>query len=455
MPSKPTSLFVVGPFRSGTSLLYAVLNQHPQISLMYECNVWDFPEALSGLRFRNDWRGRLEFYNGSLSRHRLIFGESLQGLEDVHHPDDLYRVFAKNKEATVYGEKSPFYCNRLRHLARNHPGCSFILIWRDPLEIQRSVEDAAKKSHFFRRRGILNRLIFYQEQMIHEATALARAGHRVHHLTYSSLIDRTEETCRGICEFLKIDFDARMLDLNGADLTAVFRAPQHDYLRHGKIERRQFSPNGKDTHSVQKLQRFRNRWNRLGRGMFQHPQDGQMTAEPPLLECLYHRLAGLGLSTKDDFKRTLFEFLPLPWLRTYRQAKSWFLGGRARSGSNGQSLGQEFLANKVTIFFSIVLLTIVAAADYFTGAAVSLMPFYMIPAAVLSLIINQRWGTFGAALSAITWALLQNFDNQNINFSHPAIWVWDLVMRFLALEVIVLLLGRIRLEVNSQKVIDD
>ncbi len=32
----PGPLFVVGMWRSGTSLLYALLNQHPQIGLMYE-----------------------------------------------------------------------------------------------------------------------------------------------------------------------------------------------------------------------------------------------------------------------------------------------------------------------------------------------------------------------------------------------------------------------------------
>jgi len=29
-------VFVVGVFRSGTSLLYSLLNQHPEIGLMYE-----------------------------------------------------------------------------------------------------------------------------------------------------------------------------------------------------------------------------------------------------------------------------------------------------------------------------------------------------------------------------------------------------------------------------------
>src|SRR5215469_5294409 len=94
-----TPVFVVGPLRSGTSLLYAILNQHPQIGLMYECDVWDFPQMLSRLRLKRDWRTRLEFYNQSLSRHRLAFGENLQCLENVRTPGDLYRAFAETKNA--------------------------------------------------------------------------------------------------------------------------------------------------------------------------------------------------------------------------------------------------------------------------------------------------------------------------------------------------------------------
>src|SRR3954471_18500088 len=92
-------VFVVGVLRSGTSLLYSLLNQHPQMAFMYECDAWNFPELLSGPRFRGNWLARQEFFNEALSRHRLTFGKNLRGLENVRTPRDLYQVFGEGKGA--------------------------------------------------------------------------------------------------------------------------------------------------------------------------------------------------------------------------------------------------------------------------------------------------------------------------------------------------------------------
>lgn len=450
-----TPIFVAGPFRSGTSLLYALLNQHPKIALMYECDVWNFPQALSGLRFRGDWRGRLEFYGRALSRHRLVFGEGLNGLENVRKPVDLYRVFAETKNAPLFGEKSPFYCDRLLQLSRNHPDCSIILIWRDPVEIFRSVVDAANNSYYFRRHGMMSRLIFYQEKMIAQAEELGRSGGRVHHVTYDNLVDRTEESCRAICHFLEIDFDNKMLDLTGADLSAVFRAPQFEFLRRGKIERRQFSSSGRDSRAVEKLRRFHNRWNRLCHEKLDFQKSTPSGPEPSFPERLYHRCAGSFLCSMDMAIRAGFEFLPLPWLRTYRQAKVWFKAGYSAVQAERPSYLNEFLANKVTVLLSVLVLMIVAVADHLTGVAVSLMPFYLIPAAIMTLVINQRWGTIAAAASALTRAYIQNMENPFVNFAHPVVCLWDVLMRFLVIEIVVLLLERIRLEIVSKKNLSD
>ena len=164
-PPPANPVFVVGVFRSGTSLLYSLLNQHPQIALMYECDVWDFPGAASRQRFAGNWLERQEFYNQALSRHRLIFGGRLNGLENIQAPDDLYRCHRDAKDALLCGEKAPGYATRLAQLSRQYPGAWFILIWRDPVEVYRSILKAGQTTPFFRRPGMLHRLIFHQEKI--------------------------------------------------------------------------------------------------------------------------------------------------------------------------------------------------------------------------------------------------------------------------------------------------
>ena len=76
-------VLVVGVFRSGTSLLCALLNQNPQIEMMFERDVWNFPRPLLESRFRGNWAERIEFYNQALSRHQLVSEEDYSGLETM------------------------------------------------------------------------------------------------------------------------------------------------------------------------------------------------------------------------------------------------------------------------------------------------------------------------------------------------------------------------------------
>jgi hypothetical protein len=449
-PSHSSPVFVIGILRSGTSLLYALLNRHPLVALMYESEVWSFPESFCGMRFRGDWLRRQEFYNQALSRHRLIFGDSLRGLERVQTPVDLYRVFSESKDKPLFGEKSPFYCARLESLAQRHPGCRFVLLWRDPVEIYRSVVRAGRKEPFFRRRGMQSRVIFYGEQMIRQAARLERAGVPFCHVTYAELTGDTEQTCRRICGFLGIEFDGKMLDLAGADLSAVFPGPEHNHLRGGRIVRQAFSDDaGFDIigpAARTRLQRFGARWRRLRSRWHGQPIPVAVDEEPSVGERLYCWLAGVFFQAVDDGKRVLFEFLPLAWLRTYRQTKRWFLARRADLPADRRSLGEQFRAHWITITASAAVMAIVALVDILTGPEVTLLPFYLIPCAALTLVVNYRWGTFAAAIFTVIWGTIQAHQNPNLNLEHWQTLFWDAGMRFVLFQIIVLLLNRVRIE---------
>jgi len=84
-----------------------------------------------------------------------------------------------------------------------------------------------------------------------------------------------------------------------------------------------------------------------------------------------------------------------------------------------------------------------------TGPHVTLLPFYMIPCAIPTLILNRRWGTFAAVITTMTWAGLQTLDSPTMNFAHCGLFMWDTVMRFIVLQTVVLMLDRMRIEIAS------
>ena len=88
-------LFVAGVFRSGTSMLYASLNQHPAIALMYE------PELQSHavpprLFLHKHWLENANAWGKFLFRH----GFPPYPKEAAKHfrcPEDLYKAYAAVK----------------------------------------------------------------------------------------------------------------------------------------------------------------------------------------------------------------------------------------------------------------------------------------------------------------------------------------------------------------------
>jgi hypothetical protein len=445
----PNPVFVVGVFRSGTSLLSSLLNQHPQIALMYECDVWDFPSLAGRQRFSGDWLERQEFYNQSLSRHRLIFGGKISGLENIRTPDDLYRCHGSSKDARLWGEKSPVYAVRLAQLARQYPHGSFILIWRDPLEVYRSILVAGKETPFFRRPGILHRLIYHKEKMIREAGRLQQAGARIHHVRYDDLVDRTETACHAACEFLGVPFDEKMLDLERADFSAIHQEPQHEFLRRGIIERQNHSDGLVVPAVAAKLRRFRNRWERLSgqRLGTERPADGMH--EPFPMERLHHRIAGAFFFAMENLKRLAFEFLPMTWLRTYRLFKSWLFS--RNEPSVRVSIQKQMQQHGITIVSSFLLWAAIVWLDYLTGPEIILGPLYLIPCAMLALVVGRGWASAAALLNAIAITALKFAGGRphHLDFLMSGELFWNLLMRFIFFQIFVLLLDRIRLELAA------
>ena len=439
-------IFVIGCFRSGTSLLCSLLNQHPQIALMYECDVWNFPRPLLKQRFQRDWVVRMEFFNQSLSRHRLIAADKLDELAAIRTPMDLYRAFGKLKGAVVCGEKSPVYCCRLAQLHQTYPEASFILIWRNPVEIYRSVLKAGQTSRFFGKPGMLSRLIYQKEQLVQQAAQIEKAGARIFHATYADIVDQTEPVCRNLCDFLGVPFDRRMLELRQADLSAIYPSPHHDHLRRGIIERRKYSENLVSPAVARKLERFHLHWKQKLAGRLQLP-----VPPPPSklgrVESAWHNALGRALTVYDSLVRAFFEFMPLAWLRVYRLLKKWVVNPPSGALDEKTSLVRDFKQHWFTISFAAALLGTVTVCQLHVNPHLMFILFYAIPCVLTALVVNTRWATLFVLACSIIVPIVQ-FKGDS-DYRSLEVFLWNLFSRLILLEMIVLTLGRIRMEFSK------
>ncbi len=438
-------VFVVGVFRSGTSLLCSILNQNPELALMFECDVWNFPRPLLKYRFAMNWAERIEFFNQALSRHKIVNTQNFSKLEKIREPLDLYRAFGALKGAGVCGEKSPFYCDRLVQLHKMYPRAAFIYVWRDPLEVYRSVLKAGETSRFFGKPGMLSRMIYHQEQAIHQLAQLEKSGARVFRVSYKTIVEETENTCRNLTAFLGVPFDARMLHLNQADLSAIYKEPHHAYLRRGVIERQAYNREFVPTAAAKQLTRYRHRWEKL-QSPWLNPTEPN-AAEPDAIEFAFHNFMGRTLTLYDSLVRAGFEFLPLVWLRVYRLMKFWVVNPPSGRLDEKTSMLNDLKHHWLTILTAALLYAGIVMTHLHANPHLMFILFYTIPCVLLALVVNTRWATLFVLLGALTAPWVQY--EGDADYHSTLVFTWNFITRFIMMEILVLALGRIRMEFSK------
>ena len=324
VPTDQRHLFVVGFFRSGTTLLYSLLNLHPQIRLVYEADILGTPLiAASSLSGRNWWE-TLDFYNTCLRRHGLSPQPSWnQAGPDRDRADFLYRGYA-GPEPLYIGEKCPTYYNRLRLLARTYPQARFIIIWRNPRDTISSIFKAGKGSSFFSKRSLYIRSVLGLEKMQADALDLRRQGRAVFDLCYEDLIENQEVALRSICEFLEIPFDPVMLELGNADCSMLPPGEHHAKAKSGRVCPTVHSTEPSLQRIQPKIQRYLARWRERFQDQLDSKRYWSQAAKnaPGPIEILgdrlhYHWQCLLG----ERLTPFVYGLVPSGWLNRYRRAR--------------------------------------------------------------------------------------------------------------------------------------
>ncbi len=319
-------LFVVGMWRSGTSLLYALLNQHSQVALMYEGDLPLLRPLFRGGKSRTDWLQRWEFWNGALTRHQLSGARLASEVSSLPMAMELaYRQYAGE---AIWGCKSPNYHDSMTQLAREFPKARFIVICRNPADVCRSIVRASGKDSWFSRPGMSLRALLGCRALKKEIDGLVSAGVPVHVLQYEELVRDPEGALRGICEFLQIPFDARMLLLENAPRSAIYDREHHEMVKGKQIRasgpREEVLPMALKN----KIHRYTNLWREEYRGTWPVycDQDASDAGKPSWFERNADALLYRAYRALDHAVIYAYCIAPLSWLRLYRGMRGQDLG---------------------------------------------------------------------------------------------------------------------------------
>lgn len=318
-------LFVVGMWRSGTSLLYTLLNKHPEIALMYEADLPLLPGLFRSSGAKADWLERWEFWNSALTRHRIDRRQIPVSVRDLKIAAET--VWNQYAGGAIYGEKSPNYYDSLQWLSREFPNARFVVIWRDPADICRSIIRAAQTgSSFFAKRGITHRALIGMRRLKTECDVLLREGVPIYQIQYEEMIKDPTPVLSGVCNFLEIPFDPQMSSLEGGDRSAIYEADHHAGVKSNTIGNK----NGKGREDVltqelkNKIERYVVRWQREYDGAWPlFPKlAAEKHAEPTLTERGIDEMSFRLLRAFDHFTSLIYCFAPIALLRRYRAAKA-------------------------------------------------------------------------------------------------------------------------------------
>jgi Sulfotransferase family len=215
--------FIVGSGRSGTTLLRAILDSHPELAIPDEVS---FIVRLSRphyaarygwpRRFRTDQCVELLLANGSLRRWGMppeeirsaVLGPpAAPATSFAEAVRRLYRRFAERQGKARYGDKTPMHVLYLGRLGRMFPEARFVHLVRDGRDVALSYLDAAWGPATVEEAAV---------EWRRRVAAGRRAGRRLGpgryvEVRYEDLAADPEPVVRRLCEFTTLSWDDRLL----------------------------------------------------------------------------------------------------------------------------------------------------------------------------------------------------------------------------------------------------
>jgi len=226
-------IFIVGPGRSGTTLVRSLLSAHSRISITPEMQFMQWVDERENVRkapknfeaFWKEYTSWVRFTDLNVDPGRCLELIAQQGCRDFQNIfKAVLTAYAEKIGTARVGEKSPSHVRYIGTLLEWFPNARIIIMLRDPRAVvssqlgtpyvqERITETSLRRGYFVESR--MREVIRYSDDwsMIFEEIAPNwEKDARVKVLSYEKLAHNPESEVRSICDFLGETYEELMLE---------------------------------------------------------------------------------------------------------------------------------------------------------------------------------------------------------------------------------------------------
>ncbi|GMT45767.1 MAG: hypothetical protein IEMM0006_1599 [bacterium] len=213
---KPTSVFIFGLPRSGTTLLQRILMANPEIASASE------PWILLPFLYARKQTGILAEYSHNVAYLAINdFINNLPNKEVDYYKElegfvsSLYAKYCINNEK-YFLDKTPPYLYIIPEIIKTFPNAKFIFLFRNPVQILSSVMNTWGNGGFDTLYRWIDNL-FSGPKLLAEGFLMS-SGKSIG-IRYEDLIREPDKTVKKLCDYLQLKFNKSMLsDFNNQEL---------------------------------------------------------------------------------------------------------------------------------------------------------------------------------------------------------------------------------------------